>query len=169
MLGLKTILYAGCGWGAFLGIVPALIRRFAGEPFQFASPGWMAAGIAAVAAGVFVYVVCAWDFVRNGRGTPGFWDPPSRLVTSPLFLTVRNPMYVGVVLAAFGEALIAGSGTLVMYSAGLALGFHAFVIGYEEPTLRRSFGPQYDEYASRVGRWLPKRKGFTPFPIPKRD
>jgi protein-S-isoprenylcysteine O-methyltransferase Ste14 len=31
-----------------------------------------------------------------------------------------------------------------------------FVIGYEEPMLHRQFGTAYEEYKTRVGRWLPK-------------
>jgi protein-S-isoprenylcysteine O-methyltransferase Ste14 len=30
------------------------------------------------------------------------------------------------------------------------------VMGYEEPTLRREFGPSFDEYCQRVGRWIPR-------------
>jgi len=32
-----------------------------------------------------------------------------------------------------------------------------FVIGYEEPNLRRRFGDAYDQYTARIGRWIPRR------------
>ena len=31
-----------------------------------------------------------------------------------------------------------------------------FVMGYEEPTLRRQFGAEYDAYCRQVGRWIPR-------------
>lgn len=48
---------------------------------------------------------------------------------------------------------IPGSGGV--YAAGVATAFHLFVVGYEEPHLRRVFGPEYDAYRQRVPRWLP--------------
>jgi protein-S-isoprenylcysteine O-methyltransferase Ste14 len=39
----------------------------------------------------------------------------------------------------------------------VALAFHIFVVVYEEPTLRATFGAEYDAYCQRVARWLPRR------------
>jgi protein-S-isoprenylcysteine O-methyltransferase Ste14 len=39
----------------------------------------------------------------------------------------------------------------------MAACFHLFVIGYEEPHLRREFGASYNDYARRVQRWIPHR------------
>ena len=36
------------------------------------------------------------------------------------------------------------------------LAFHVFVLLYEEPTLRATFGAEYDAYCRRVPRWLPR-------------
>src|SRR2546430_1175027 len=36
------------------------------------------------------------------------------------------------------------------------LGVHLFVLGYEEPTLRRMFAAEYEEYCRNVPRWLPR-------------
>jgi hypothetical protein len=35
-----------------------------------------------------------------------------------------------------------------------------FVILYEEPTLRRQFGPAYSQYAGAVGRWIPRVRPY---------
>ena len=43
-----------------------------------------------------------------------------------------------------------------MYAAGFFTLFHLFVLLYEEPTLRRQFGAEYDAYCRRVPRWLPR-------------
>jgi len=33
---------------------------------------------------------------------------------------------------------------------------HTFVLVYEEPHLRRVFGPEYEDYRLHVRRWLPR-------------
>jgi protein-S-isoprenylcysteine O-methyltransferase Ste14 len=35
------------------------------------------------------------------------------------------------------------------------LACHLFVLAYEEPTLKRTFGPDYEAYCQRVSRWWP--------------
>lgn len=42
------------------------------------------------------------------------------------------------------------------YVALVVVAVNVFVMGYEEPTLRRLFGPEYADYCRRVGRWIPK-------------
>ena len=41
----------------------------------------------------------------------------------------------------------------------LLVAFHLFVISYEEPTLYRLFGDDYETYRRAVGRWIPRRLG----------
>jgi protein-S-isoprenylcysteine O-methyltransferase Ste14 len=65
-------------------------------------------------------------------------------------------MYVALLATVVGEALALGSSALLIYAAGLTVAFHAFVVLYEEPTLRDRFGVEYDEYAARVPRWIPR-------------
>ena len=71
-------------------------------------------------------------------------------------------MYVGVVLLAVGWTVYVPSVVLATYSLVLAAGFHLFVIGYEEPALRRRFGDAYAVYCRQVHRWAPQ----WPSPIP---
>ena len=100
---------------------------------------------------------CIVTFALVGRGTPAPFDPPRRLVVQGPYRYVRNPMYVGALLALCGGALFYRSIPLVGYAALFLLATHVFVVGYEEPTLGRLFGAEYDEYRERVGRWLPRR------------
>ena len=55
-----------------------------------------------------------------------------------------------------GQALYFGSLTIAVYLALVAGLFHVFVLFYEEPTLRRQFGAQYEEFCLSVPRWLPR-------------
>ena len=68
-------------------------------------------------------------------------------------------MYIGAALALAGAALFYGSWPLLAYTAAFLLITHLFVLLYEEPTLRRTFGGEYDAYCRRVERWLPTLPG----------
>jgi protein-S-isoprenylcysteine O-methyltransferase Ste14 len=43
-----------------------------------------------------------------------------------------------------------------VYAAAVTLGFHVFVVAYEEPHLRRVYGQRYEAYRRRVPRWVPR-------------
>ena len=113
-------------------------------------------GLAPVAIGAVLYLWCAWDFATFGRGTPLPLDAPKQLVTHGIYRFVRNPMYVGVLLAILGQALWFGSVPILWYALAVALCFHLFVILCEEPTLRRKFGESYAQYCRTVSRWIPR-------------
>jgi protein-S-isoprenylcysteine O-methyltransferase Ste14 len=98
-----------------------------------------------------------WQFAWNGLGTPAPFDPPRRLVVSGPYRFVRNPMYLGMGVALIGEAIVFPN-VRVPILAMVALLFvfvTLFVMGYEEPTLRRLFGAEYEGYCRRVRRWWP--------------
>ncbi len=122
-----------------------------------AAPGpvaWPAVGLIAV--GVALYLACLWVFATVGRGTPGPWDAPRRLVAGGPYKWVRNPIYISALLVVLGEAWLFFSVPLLLYAGVAAISFHLFVIGYEEPTLRRRFGETYVEYLRTVPRWIPR-------------
>ena len=123
-------------------------------PHAVSAFGWL--GLAPVAVGVAAYLWCAWDFATFGRGTPLPLDAPKQLVARGLYRFVRNPMYVGVLLAILGQALWFGSVATLCFALAVALSFHVFVVFYEEPALRRKFGEPYVEYSKTVSRWIPK-------------
>lgn len=115
---------------------------------------WPAAIV--IASGVGLYLWCLWHFATTGRGTPGPWDPPRRFVGRGPYRYVRNPMYISAALVIGGEALLFVSVPLLIYLAGFFVAVHAFVLGYEEPTLRRLFGEEYESYRRAVPRWIPR-------------
>ncbi len=95
-------------------------------------------------------------FVREGRGTPSPSHAPERLVVSGLYRHVRNPLYVAVVWAVAGQALLLGSAGLLVYALLLLAGLDTFVALVEEPSLRSRFGEEYGTYCRGVGRWWPR-------------
>jgi protein-S-isoprenylcysteine O-methyltransferase Ste14 len=112
------------------------------------------AGIAVIAAGIALYAWSAWNFAAVGRGTPGPWDAPARVVAVGPYRWVRNPIYVGALLVVLGEAWLFLSPRLLAYAAVMAVFFHLFVTGYEERVLARRFGRSYLEYRRTVPRWI---------------
>ena len=69
---------------------------------------------------------------------------------------VRNPMYVAVVSLILGQGLFFGSIRLLEYGIAVCVGFYLFVLIYEEPVLRKSYGREYEEFFANVPRWIPR-------------
>jgi protein-S-isoprenylcysteine O-methyltransferase Ste14 len=95
-------------------------------------------------------------FALQGLGTPAPVFPTRHLVVSGLYRYVRNPMYVAVVSTILGQSLIFGNVRLLEYGGLAWLVAHLFVLFYEEPTLRASFGSEYDSFCAEVPRWIPR-------------
>jgi len=70
-------------------------------------------------------------------------------------------MAIGVGLALVGVATFYESWALLGFVGLFMLVIHAFVILYEEPTLRSSFGADYEAYCAKVNRWVPGRPFAT--------
>ena len=108
--------------------------------------------------GFAVALRCIWDFGWTGRGTPAPVAPPQRLVAVGFYRYVRNPMYLGFFVGWVGLWVVFGRASLVAIAVvcAVALGTALFVQLYEEPTLRKMFGADYEEYCRNVPRWLPR-------------
>src|SRR5215213_5124132 len=101
-------------------------------------------------AGVFALVRAFVRFVVEGLGTPAPVAAPERLVVGGAYRHVRNPMYVAVVGAIVGQALLLGRLGLLVYAGITWLVVAAFVRFYEEPALARRFGADYEAYRRAV-------------------
>jgi protein-S-isoprenylcysteine O-methyltransferase Ste14 len=133
-----------------------LLDQDGGPAVHWANPvAW--AAVPVIVAGAVLYLYCAWNFATVGHGTPGPWDAPRRVVTRGPYRWVRNPIYLGALLVVLGEAGLFGSLRLLAYAGAMAICFHLFVTGYEEPALRRRFGSGYLAYRHAVPRWIPRR------------
>ena len=151
----RTIVYATLFIGLVLVFLPARVLSAAGVtgPISFGVP--QVAGAIVTTAGAAVATWCILTLALVGKGTPAPFDPPRRLVARGPYRYVRNPMYLGAALALSGAALFYEAGALWAYAMGFLVLMHLLVVWYEEPTLRRSFGADYDAYCRQVRRWLP--------------
>ena len=111
---------------------------------------------ALILAGVSGLVDSFGRFALQGLGTPAPIAPTQHLVVTGLYRYVRNPIYVAVAAVIFGQAVLFGDWRLFAYGAVVWLVFHLFVVGYEEPTLKESFGADYEAFRINVPRWIPR-------------
>jgi protein-S-isoprenylcysteine O-methyltransferase Ste14 len=143
------------------GWVPYLLTGWQMAPPFLGFAGLRVAGVLFVAFGAAGLVDSFTRFALQGRGTPAPIAPTEELVVSGLYRYARNPMYISVVSATVGQALLFGSLAVLQYGAIVWLLFHLFVIAYEEPTLRARYGRSYDTYRANVPRWLPRLRPWT--------
>lgn len=139
-----------------LVFLPAQVLRWAGVARPAATGALEIAGLIVGAAGAALALWCVLTFALVGEGTPAPFDPPRRLVVRGPYRVVRNPMYLGAALALAAAALFYRSLALLGFTAVFVLAAHLFVLWYEEPTLRRTFGDDYDAYRREVQRWWPR-------------
>ena len=140
---LSTALFTIVVPGTVAGYVPWRLRQ-GGEPIAGAAE-W--AAISVIATGLAIYLCTAfWGFALVGGGTPAPIAPTKILVVKGLHHYVRNPMYIGVALIVAGQAWLFHSRHIAIYLACVLVIVNLFVIFYEEPTLRRQFGEEYESY-----------------------
>lgn len=104
-------------------------------------------------------------FVTEGIGTPAPVAPPQHLVVGGLYRYVRNPIYLALVTAIVGQALLLGQLGLLAYALIVGVILFGFVRFYEEPDLSERFGAEYEEYRRAVPGWWPRlrpRKDAAP-------
>ena len=158
---------AAAGSLAFLVLAPGLVAGLV--PWWIT--GWRVgrhfwaplriAGAILLVAGVLVLLDAFVRFVVEGIGTPAPVAPTERLVVGGPYRYVRNPIYVALTAALVGEALFLGYLVLVAYAAAFAALCAGFVRWYEEPTLRRRFGVQYETYRRAVPGWRPRLRPWN--------
>jgi protein-S-isoprenylcysteine O-methyltransferase Ste14 len=154
-------LRAALGSLAFLVVAPGVVAGL----IPWWLTGWDAhsfpwplriVGLVLIVAGVVALLHAFVRFVVEGLGTPAPVAPTEHLVVGGLYRYVRNPMYLAVGAIIVGQALLFGRPVLLVYAAIFAAAVAAFVHWYEEPTLSRQFGAEYDIYKRAVPAWLPR-------------
>ena len=127
---------------------------------RFDPPGLLWGGAALVVLGVCIAGPAMLRF-RRVRTNFHTFKEPGVLVTDGPYAISRNPMYVGMVLAGLGAALITATLAGVILAAVYALVVRYRYIAYEEKAMRLKFGTQYDAYCRKVGRWLGRRRAVN--------
>jgi protein-S-isoprenylcysteine O-methyltransferase Ste14 len=148
--------------GVVAGLVPWMLTGWrVREPVLYLAFGRVL-GAALLAAGLVALIQAFWRFVVEGLGTPAPVAAPDRLVVGGPYRHVRNPMYVAVLAVIIGQSLLLGQPILLAYAAALWLIVASFVRFYEEPTLSRRFGAEYEAYRRAVPAWWPRLRPWRP-------
>jgi protein-S-isoprenylcysteine O-methyltransferase Ste14 len=158
MLWLRGLIFTVLVPGVVAFFVPLALdssTRLQGGIWQV---GWLL-----VAAGMLIYAFCLVRFLVAG-GTPAIFfarhlrlligEEPSGLVSGGLYGLSRNPMYLGVLLAVFGQAVLFASALIAAYACAVLIFFQLIVVFVEEPHLRATLGSSYENYCRAVPRWL---------------
>jgi protein-S-isoprenylcysteine O-methyltransferase Ste14 len=150
--------------GVVAGLAPWWLTHWRAGPPVFGSVALRGVGVVLIGLGALGLLDSFARFAVQGLGTPAPVFPTRRLIVSGLYRYVRNPMYVAVVSAILGQGLWFGSPTLVAYGAIVWSLSHLFVVLYEEPKLKASFGADYEVFRAHVPRWIPRIASFSPPP-----
>jgi protein-S-isoprenylcysteine O-methyltransferase Ste14 len=156
LAAIGSALFFALAPGTVAGLVPYWIS---GWRVQSAAMWWLplrAIGGVLIVAGTLVLVESFARFAMKGLGTPAPVFPTKHLVVSGLYRFVRNPMYVAVLAVIVGQGLLLANLRVLEYGAAVWVAFHLFVLAYEEPVLRATYGTEYDSFCRSVPRWIPR-------------
>jgi protein-S-isoprenylcysteine O-methyltransferase Ste14 len=153
----RAVTYAALFIALIFIYLPGRLLNWSGVVRPEANGASQIVGMIVGGVGTMIAFWCIFAFVFVGKGTPAPIDPPRRLVIRGPYSFVRNPMYIGAGLVLAGLAIFYESISVALYAGLFLLAAHIFVVVYEEPTLRQTFGQEYDAYCARVKRWWPAR------------
>ncbi len=155
LVAMRTVLYM-TGFLFFFGWVALRVRGF--DPIlPWSLPrATEIPGVALLFVGGILGLSCVGVFVARGRGTPAPFDPPKEFVGVGPYKYCRNPKYIGGLCLLAGLGLFEHSISILLMTLVVFAVVHLFVVFYEEPTLRESFGGPYQDYRREVPRWIPR-------------
>ena len=120
---------------------------------QLISSPFCYTGIVLVVSAIALVLWAAVLFQRAGTTIKPFQESSALIARGPYRIT-RNPMYVGMVGALLGIAVLLGSVAPFLVIPVFAALIQSKFIRAEEAALERTFGSVFLDYKSKVRRWL---------------
>lgn len=154
ILGTAVFLFLAPGF--FVVLLPYWISRWQIQPPLFGFAPFRVIGVLLMVVALPVLLESFARFALQGVGTPAPIFPTQHLIVKGFYRFVRNPMYVAVLSMVLGQGLLFGNVRVLEYGLVAGLVVHVFVLTYEEPTLRKTFGGEYETYCANVRRWIPR-------------
>ncbi len=120
-----------------------------------AMPLWLqlGSGVAFITGGALLIRSSMQSIDRAGT-TYNPYAASTALVTSGIYRHTRNPGYVGLAVIQIGLALMIDSPWIAIMTIVAVVITSQFVIRLEEEKLNRAFGQEYQDYLSKVRRWI---------------
>lgn len=112
--------------------------------------------------GVVVQALFVWLFWRSHKDLGRQWSVTleirenHRLVTEGVFSRVRHPMYSSFWCWAIAQALLLPNWVAGLSGLVTVAWLYFSRVADEEAMMRETFGAEYDAYAARTGRLIPK-------------
>lgn len=128
-------------------------KRLPGGQFEF--PIQLPLAILFAVSGVALVTLAMLAFRRASTTVDPFHpEEASQIVVDGVFRVSRNPMYLSLLLVLTGWAIWLGNVYNLVLLAGFVAYISVFQIKPEEEVLRSLFGETYEQYCSRVRRWI---------------
>jgi protein-S-isoprenylcysteine O-methyltransferase Ste14 len=139
----------------FIGvIVLGALLQYAIAPIQFPGDAWIRiVGVIIVVAGLALIFSALAIFKRTDQD-PKPWTPSPELIEKGPYRWTRNPMYVGLTCILVGLGLALNNLWFSLLAAVALLVVHFIAVLPEEKYLKEKFGSSYEEYRTRVRRYL---------------
>ena len=151
----RTKLALGWAWYASIYLA-AIWLSFLESSLPLKGLIWKGVGLILIMDGGLILIWAFWAF-RSARRVIG--ARLDTLISSGPYRYVRNPQYVGSVMALLGITLLQGSLHLLAFTIMQAVIFHVLAL-LEERELEKRFGEKYLEYKRKTPRYLPFRKAI---------
>jgi protein-S-isoprenylcysteine O-methyltransferase Ste14 len=120
---------------------------------EILAPPWHYTGAVALVFGVAIAMAASRQFAVVGTNIVPL-TRSSALVTNGAFAFTRNPMYLGMVLALLGIALLLNRPWPYLVPCGFVALLYFRFIRHEEALMTQTFGDAYLQYKQRVRRWV---------------
>jgi protein-S-isoprenylcysteine O-methyltransferase Ste14 len=98
----------------------------------------------------FILLSAAWRVLHAAQAV-------GRLATAGPYARVRHPQYVGFIAILLGF-LLQWPTLLTLAMFPILVAMYVRLAHREEAEVRQAFGEEYDRYAARVPRWIPRRQ-----------
>ena len=92
--------------------------------------------------------------MRRSGQSPNPWKPSDHMLERGPFRYTRNPMYLQMVVACLGFAVILNNAWILVLTPVCGWALSRLAIAPEEAYLEQQFGDAYRDYKRRVRRWL---------------
>jgi protein-S-isoprenylcysteine O-methyltransferase Ste14 len=141
-----ALLFIAAGW-ALNHFIPAGPR---GASFPLES---LVIGVIIMVCAVAIALSAGREMTRAGTTfLPG--GEASGLVLTGVYKRTRNPMYLSLTFFTLGLGIATVNPWMVVLAPALLLYLQERVVKREEAYLRERFGAKYEDYMSKVRRWL---------------
>ena len=137
----------------FLAALVAVAAASALPAGEWPVPPWNLFGLVPLGLGLALGMAAERQFVRARTPVRPF-TPPADLVTDGWFRWSRNPMYLGIILALAGAALLLSSPLALLTAPAYGWWVRRRFIAREERLLEERFGDAYRAYCRRTRRWV---------------